>query len=1006
MCGIAGIFHIDGQRSVDSSVLRRMADTIVHRGPDDEGYFLDGPVGFGVRRLSIVDVKLGHQPLCGEDGTVWIAFNGEIYNHPELRDELLARGHRYLTNCDTETVVHAYEEYGERMVDRLCGMFAFALWDKKKRKLLLYRDRIGIKPLYYTLFDGTLLFASEIKALLEYGVPFAPDETVLECYLRLGYVPGTRTMFHGITKLLPGHYLSVGVEDNAPAVRQYWEIHYASHEEISDAGYEKEFEELLGKVMSQHRLGEVPQGVFLSGGVDSSALVAISAGQVEEPLLTFSVGYADSPEVSEFPYARKVAAQYGTKHREFELSMKGFAEALPRLIWHMDEPVADDAAIPLFFISRLARDQITVVHSGEGADEVLAGYMIYKKMQLMGRIQRALGPLARPLATLLPSQILPYRMRGYANAIGKPLEERYHGVRRLLPEHLLSRLGRNGFPSDADRGYRNELFGRLYQNSLHEVELNRMLHIDLKTWLPDDLLVKADKMTMAASLELRVPFLDHRVVEFAASLPCDWKIRNGESKYLLKQIMRKRLPSEILTAPKRGFPVPVSSWLRGGLFGWAKERLLDSPFLSEFIDRAQLERLLSTQQAGTLDLSDELYGLLCLSIWHEVFSQGKAFRQSDVELESQRRGAERSGQTQATDPTLSVESRQGSSAGMATPRRAWFTSTPPEGWDAAVCYPVQSVRMAEAMRTLGRVPFYVQDGARAALVQIRDPLGRGGSPLARAYVYASNETPDFLTRVLDELRARGIPFVRIGDTMWGLAERPGLALDNMQIAPRMTFRIDLTLTNEQLMQKIRSAERKSIRKAERSGVEIAAARSCVDLEAFVALCRETNRRIRERGGSIADYPRAFYEALFRPREEDTSGEPLLILAQHNGRVIAGNVFLSHGDTMIYFIGASSRDREITPLQAPVASMWKAICTAKARGLRCFDLGGCTPDLAPTDPRHGVHEFKKRWGGAPAHFYNVDLVFSPFSYRLQETFGRAVWKVLHPLYFRLGSEARR
>jgi len=619
MCGIAGIVHLDG-RAVDSDVLQRMTRCLVHRGPDDEGFYVDGPVGFGVRRLSIVDRALGHQPLSGEDGNVWITFNGEIYNHPDLRRQLLARGHRYRTNCDTETIVHAYEEYGERMVEHLRGMFAFGLWDRTRKRLLLYRDRLGIKPLYYARWNDTLLFSSEVKALLEYGLPFAVNEKVLECYLRLGYVPGEQTLFADVFKLLPGHYLALQLPAEHLCIRRYWRPAFEPQKGRSEESYLKEFQWQLEETVANHRLGEVPQGIFLSGGVDSSSLLALTAAQVPDPVLTFSVGYEEEHNTNEFPYARRVAAQYRARHHEYELSGQNFGESLPRLIWHMDEPVADSAAIPLFFISQLAREHITVVHSGEGADEILAGYAIYKKMARISTLQRLAGGGASLLAWGLGLPVWPLRWQRYAELLDEPLAKRYQGVRRFLTEEMLRHMGRNGFPAPSDSQYRRTFFSELYSHAESYPELNQMLAVDLQAWLPDDLLIKADKMTMAASIELRVPFLDHHIVEVAGSLPCHLKLRNGQSKYLLKKLMQDRLPAEILHAPKRGFPVPLNQWLRGNLFDAARGWLLDSPFLQQFFIRQKMEKLLDSHRRSEADLSSEIYGLSCLSIWHSVFT--------------------------------------------------------------------------------------------------------------------------------------------------------------------------------------------------------------------------------------------------------------------------------------------------------------------------------------------------------------------------------------------------
>jgi asparagine synthase (glutamine-hydrolysing) len=628
MCGIVGVVHLDGRQEVDPKLLVQMARTIIHRGPDDEGFFCQGSVGFGARRLSIVDIAGGHQPLSNEDEQVWIAFNGEIYNHPELRPQLIGRGHRFRTNCDTETVVHCYEEYGEACIEKLRGMFAFSIWDAGRRRVLLARDRLGIKPLYWSVHNGTLLFASEVKAILEAGVPFAIEESVLECYMRLGYVPGARTMFSGISKLQPGHYLIAEIGNPEVRTHAYWSPVFVPASNGDESAYLEEFGRLLEQTAADHRLGERPQGVFLSGGLDSSALVAIHAAQLKDPVLTFSVGYEEEHEVNEFPYARQVAQKFGTRHFEYALSGRDFAKSLPQLIWHMDEPVSDPAAIPLFFISQLAREHITVVHSGEGADEILAGYAIYRRMTEISAYQRRLGMWSGRLASAalhLPG--VTRRYRKYAELLDKPLSKRYQGVRRLMGEDSLRRLSRRGFPSAADRQYRNDVLTSLNRQSEHYAELNQMLSMDQQAWLPDDLLVKADKMTMAASIELRVPFLDHRIVEFAAGLPLSMKLRGGVGKYLLKRLMSDRLPSQILNARKRGFPVPIGNWLRGGLRESARSWLLDSPLLGGLFIRSELEKLLKEHHSGRADLQDEIYGLSVLSLWQQVFSGSMSLSQ-------------------------------------------------------------------------------------------------------------------------------------------------------------------------------------------------------------------------------------------------------------------------------------------------------------------------------------------------------------------------------------------
>jgi asparagine synthase (glutamine-hydrolysing) len=425
--------------------------------------------------------------------------------------------------------------------------------------------------------------------------------------------------------LLPGHYLTTGSGESGVQTHRYWQPPFQPVDRADETSCRAELDELLAETVAQHRLGEVPQGIFLSGGVDSSSLLAINAGQINEPVLTFSVGYAEERDTSEFPYARRVAQQYKAKHIEYELSGKDFAQSLPRLIWHMDDAVADPAAIPLFFISQLAREHITVVHSGEGADEILAGYGIYRRMAAITRWQRRITPAGAKLAgAALRLPGVPVAYRRYAESLGQPLSLRYQGVRRVLTADFLRRAARNGFPGDADSQYRAGFFHSLFRHAQGFSELNQMLSVDMQSWLPDDLLVKADKMTMAASIELRVPFLDHRVVEFAGTLPDHLKLRNGQSKYLLKALMRSRLPAEILDAPKRGFPVPLARWLRGSLYPAAQQWLLDSPLLAEFLRRDAMESLLESHRRGAADLSGEIYGLACLSLWHHVFRSAAA----------------------------------------------------------------------------------------------------------------------------------------------------------------------------------------------------------------------------------------------------------------------------------------------------------------------------------------------------------------------------------------------
>lgn len=620
MCGIAGIFNIDGRGSVANEVVKRMADSMVHRGPDDEGFFLDGPVGLGHRRLSIIDVKSGHQPMFNEDGSIVIVFNGEIYNHQDLRAELEPKGHTYRTNSDTESILHAYEEFDYDFETRLTGMFAFALWDARRRRLVLSRDRLGIKPLYYTVHRNRLIFASEIKAILTVeGIERRVDQAALDAFLSLRYVPGPKTMFQGIFKLQPGHTLTV--QDGRVAIRPYWDLEFAEEPRDERRALD-ELEALLIDVCRSHLMSEVPYGVFLSGGVDSSGVVAVLKEILKERVMTFTVGYEQAAGINEFDYAGIVGRHAETLHHELILPAKDFADWIPQLVWHLDEPVGDAACVPLFFLARYAKERATVLHSGEGADEIFAGYSIYKKMEMINHLQS--GPffsLVRAISQGLEPLAGKGKIARYLRLVGRPLEERYRGVSGHFMEGVKPDLVRTGALPDAENhAFLDETFGGYYNRVKTAGSLNRMLFVDTKTWLPDDLLVKADKMTMAASVELRVPFLDHRLVEFAARLPVSYKVRGGETKYLLKKAMERFLPNEVIYRRKKGFPVPLAAWFRNGLYDLASEVLLNpASALGMFLDPACIRKMLERHKAGNFDFSNELWGLLVLEYWFQTF---------------------------------------------------------------------------------------------------------------------------------------------------------------------------------------------------------------------------------------------------------------------------------------------------------------------------------------------------------------------------------------------------
>jgi len=622
MCGICGIVNFVESDPVDRVAIERMTEALAHRGPDDAGYFVKGRVGLGHRRLSIIDLSGGRQPIFNEDRSAAIVFNGEIYNYRDLAVDLTAAGHTFKTRSDTETILHAYEEYGDDCVDRLRGMFGFAIWDGGKRRLLLARDRLGIKPVYYYQNGRFLAFASEIKSLLELAsVPREVNPEALDMYLSLRYVPGPQTMFKNIFRLQPGHVLVA--DDSGVRTRKYWDIDYSDPEPRPPEYLLERFRELLDESVRLRLLSEVPLGVFLSGGLDSSAILATMSKMTGgERVKTFSVGYetsdAEEEKANEFDYARMAADAFAAEHHEYRLSAGTFAEFVPDLVRYLDEPLADPSCIPLYFISKLAREHITVVLSGEGADETLAGYGIYGRMLALDRIYAGAGPfrgLAPWMARLTPTE----RLRHYVRMCGQPLEARYRGISRgFSAEGKLRLVGRDRMERSELR--LQEIFGGYFQAVEKASPLDRMLYVDAKVWLPDDILVKADKMTMANGLELRVPFLDHKLVEFAATLPNASKIHGKGGKTLLRSAMRGVLPAAIIDRPKKGFPIPIASWLRTSLRQFTRDALLaPNSACSRYLDRDETSRLVHEHEQGRVDRSQEIWTLLVFEFWHRQF---------------------------------------------------------------------------------------------------------------------------------------------------------------------------------------------------------------------------------------------------------------------------------------------------------------------------------------------------------------------------------------------------
>jgi asparagine synthase (glutamine-hydrolysing) len=628
MCGICGKLTFEREGQVSPALVRSMADAIQHRGPDDDGYHFSGPVGLGFRRLSIIDLNTGHQPISNEDGSVWVVFNGEIYNYRELRAELAAKGHTLKTRTDTEVLVHLYEEYGPQMVEKLRGMFGFAIWDDKHRTLFLARDRVGIKPLYYCLTRRFLSFGSEIKAILaDPEVEREVDRTMIDRFLTFYYMPGEQTLFKNIFKLPPGSYLIA--KDGKVEVRQYWDLSFQQTEPAPDLKTaEKQLVDLLEETTEQHMIADVPVGFLLSGGVDSTAMLSFAAGKTDRPISSYTIGFSAAGVVDERPYARLAAQRFGTEHHELSISAKEFSDFLPSYIGFMEEPVCEPPAVALYYISKLARNYVKVLISGEGGDEAFAGYPNYRTMVWLERIKRALGPARGPARRIL--QMLnrgrSNKTAKYARLLDVP-QESYYYSKTSSPFHYFNdryqELYSNSFSEFVDKERSASPVRQFFKSAEDFGDLNKMLYVDTKTWLPDDLLVKADKMTMANSVELRVPFLDHKVLEFAARLPANFKLHGFTTKYLAKRALSAHVPREILERRKAGFPVPYEAWLRHDLQGWLRDVLLDRESLNRgYFKKGAITDLLENDQRSG-GFSKELFSLAVLELWHRAFLQNR-----------------------------------------------------------------------------------------------------------------------------------------------------------------------------------------------------------------------------------------------------------------------------------------------------------------------------------------------------------------------------------------------
>jgi asparagine synthase (glutamine-hydrolysing) len=595
-----------------------MCEVIRHRGPDDEGVHIEPGVGLGMRRLSIIDLSTGHQPIHNEDETVWVVFNGEIYNYRELRRELEAAGHRFSTSSDTETIVHAYEEWGEAAFARLRGMFGIGIWDRRTRTLLLARDRAGQKPVHYAVAGGRLFFGSEIKSLIAAGaVSREIDLGALDHYLSYLYAPRDRAIFKGVHKLPPGHYLAW--REGRLTVRQYWQIGTAEPFRGTSEDAAQALERVLAGAVESHMVSDVPLGAFLSGGVDSSIVVGLMARASGRPVKTFSIGF-DDPQFDELEHARRVAEHFATEHHEFVVRPDGLS-ILDRLIGHFDEPFADSSAIPTWYVSEIARRHVTVVLSGDGGDELFGGYDRYLPHPRVAQFDSLPLPGKRQMAALVWPW-LPHGARGknFLRHVSRSDNGRYlDSIAFFQPDEkaaLYTADVRRALSGQAAEDHLARHFDRFASLPPH----SRMMRFDFETYLPEDVLTKVDRMSMAHSIESRVPLLDNEVIEFASTLPASMKIARGRRKHVLKEAARRLLPAEILDRRKQGFGVPLGVWFRGGLMD-AFSDVLCSPLTRQrgYFEPAFVDRLVAEHLAGKRDHTLRLWQLLVFELWHRQY---------------------------------------------------------------------------------------------------------------------------------------------------------------------------------------------------------------------------------------------------------------------------------------------------------------------------------------------------------------------------------------------------
>jgi asparagine synthase (glutamine-hydrolysing) len=626
MCGLTGIFEYERPTEIPKELVHRMNETIVHRGPDDEGIFVGPGIGLGFRRLSIIDLAGGHQPISNEDGSIWVMLNGEIYNYPDLRKEMLAKGHTIATRSDTETIVHLYEEYGEDCFARLRGMFAIVLWDSRQRKLLMARDRVGKKPLFYSANRKRVVFGSELKALLAVdGLSRDIDPQALSDYFSFGYIPAPKTIYRTARKVLPGHYITVS-RDGSLCERSYWNLSFGETEDLSELEWCERIRHELCDATRVRLMSDVPLGAFLSGGLDSSAVVATMAHSMDQPVTTCSIAF-DVSQFDESKYARQVAKQFHTQHHEQVVQPDALA-VVDKLAWHYDEPFADSSAIPTYYVSGIARQYVTVALGGDGGDENFAGYRRYLFDVMENRVRARVpartrssifGPLGRWYPGLAWAPRI-FRAKATFQSLSRnPLEGYFNSISIFRPGEK-SKLFQKDFQNHLT-GYDSiEVLRHHYDRADTEDPLSRIQYVDIKTYLPDDILTKVDRASMAVSLEVRAPLLDHRLMEMVARIPASLKLRGREGKYIFKKAMQPTLPNNILYRSKQGFAVPLAHWFRNELKEMAREAIFGVP--DGIIDPQYLEKIWTEHQRGSFDRSAYLWTALMFRKWQQGFASG------------------------------------------------------------------------------------------------------------------------------------------------------------------------------------------------------------------------------------------------------------------------------------------------------------------------------------------------------------------------------------------------